>query len=385
MTETRPPPARERPPRGRARKVADGTRRAAIGDERRVGLWLLPLFVLTAALAATLAGGLAVLYYSQQVASLRAETASARAQLDEAVATVESAVEEATTTIDEQVARVRAQLAQGLPVDSPNDAGVYAIAAQHEDGAVRVGSSFTVFSDENETFLITTYGLIAQSGGDTVDQVEVFVPGQTVTGTVHAFDRDLDLAAILLRGGPLPITEWRPPDEALALGDAVYLVGIGGPDTPTIAEGRVAALSARTIVPTVAFNSFTAGGPLMDNDGRVVGIATPGFRPFGPGEGALSYAVPIRSLCDGLLRCTSTDMDTSGEGGAQADPSPEAPGATAEPGASPPPTPPPRPAPPPRPTDDDETATPAPAPPTPSPEPPADGDGDDTDAGDDEE
>jgi hypothetical protein len=354
----------------------DRMRRVAVGDERRLGLWLLPLFLLTAALAATLAGGLTVLYYSQQVASLRAETAGARAQLDEAVTEVEAAVEQATSTIDDQVARVRAQLAQGVPVDSPNEAGVYAVAASHPDGAVRVGSAFTVFSDSNETYLITTFELIRQRGGGAVDRVEVFLPGQTVTGSVHSFDRSLDLAAVLLRGGPLPVTEWRPAEEALALGDALYLVGVGGPDTPTIAEGRVAAVSAEAIVASVLVNSFTAGGPLLDTEGRITAVAAPGYSPFGPGAGALGYAVPIRALCGGLLRCTSSDLGAAEVGGAGAVESGDrgAPGARSVPAPSPSPSPSPSPQPSPSPTG---TPPPEPAPdpegedaaPTPAPTP----------------
>jgi S1-C subfamily serine protease len=351
-------------------------RALGVGDERRLGLWLLPLFLLTAALAATLAGGLAVLYYSQQVSSLRTETAGARAQLDEAVATVEAAVEDATTTIDEQVARVRAQLAQDPPVDSPNDAGVYAVAAAHADGEVRVGSAFTVFSDENETFLVTTYGLVARRGGGAVERVEVYLPGQTVTGAVHGFDRSLDLATVLLRGGPLPVPEWRPAEEPVELGDVLYLVGVGGPDAPAVIEGRVAAASAETVVTTIAVNSFTAGGPLLDADARVVAIAALGFAPFGPAEGPLHYAVPVRSLCRGLLRCTASDLGAAGggEGGAvQEGAGGRAPGARATaPSPRPSPSPTPLPSPSPSPSPDGPTPPPpAPVTPTPPPDPQA--------------
>jgi hypothetical protein len=346
MTATRPPRVEPRGddddagwgPRGRgghrpSRRAISRVRRVAVGDERRIGLWLLPLFLLTAALAATLSGGLAVLYYAQQVSSLRAETAEARAQLDEAVTTVETAVEEATTAIDEQVARVRAQLAQGVPVPSPNDAGVYAVAARHPDGAVRVASAFTVFSDENETFLVTSYSAVSQAGGGAVERVEVFVPGQVVAGRVHAFDRSLDLAALVLSGGPLPVTEWRPAGEPLAIGDVLYLYGIGGPDTPAIVESRVAAASAEAVVPTTPVNAFTAGGPFLDVEGRIVAVGALQYRPFGPSAGALPYAVPIRALCDGLLRCTASDVGAGGlgEGGSQAGDRPTAPGARAQP------------------------------------------------------
>jgi S1-C subfamily serine protease len=313
----------------------------ALGDERRLGLWILPLFLLTAAVSATLAGGLVVLYYSQQVSQLREETETARAQVEETAAGIQTTADEATGAIEDQVRRFREQLAQGLPVTSPNEIGVYAVSASHTNGAVRVGSTFVVFSDEQETFLVTTYGLVATDEGSAVGRVEVYIPGQTVAGRVHSFDRDLDLAIVVLSGGPLPVPEWRPPDEAVELGDAIYLAGIGGPDAPTVAEGRVAAASLDTIVPTFPVNSFTAGGPLLDVSARVVGIATLGYEPFGPSDGALRYAVPVRTLCRQLIRCTQSDTGAGALGdqggfGAAPDPPATAPGTGAVEGQQPP-------------------------------------------------
>lgn len=352
-----------------SRRAARRARRVAVGDTRHVGLWLFPLFLLTAALAATLSGGLVVLYYAQQVADLRAETADARARLDEAVTDVDDAVDAATTAIDEQVARVLAELAQGLPVDSPNGAGVFAISAAHDDDEVRVGSAFTVFSDDEESFLVTTYELVRTAGGGAVESVQLFLPGQTVRGQVNGFDRGLDLATVVLSGGRLPVTEWRPADLALDLGDPLYLVGVAGPQAPSVVEGRLAAVSTDAVVGSLPVSSFTAGGPLLDIEGRVVAIAAPGFSPFGPATGGLGYHVPIRALCRSLLRCTSADVGAPGLGeSGSLTPSrgSTAPGANAT-------APQPRPSPPPQPSPSQQPlASPSPDPtPSPTQPPPA--------------
>ena len=42
-----------------------------------------------------------------------------------------------------------------------------------------------------------------------------------------------------LKGGPLPVLEWRPADEPVQRGDAIYAVGVAGASKPTILEGRV--------------------------------------------------------------------------------------------------------------------------------------------------
>lgn len=343
MTATRPrPPRAADGDRGRGRRAARRARRVVFGDERRLGLWLLPLFLITALLGATLAGGLAVLYYAQQVADLERTTATARAALDEAVERVNTTSEEATNVIEDQVRRFREQLAQDLPITSPNESGIYALSAQHENGAVRVASGFVVFSDDSETFVVTTYGLVATDDGFAVERADVLLPGQTVRGRVHNFDPELDLAVVVLTGGPLPVLEWRPAEEDVALGDAIYHGAIAGPDTPVVAEGRIAAASASAVVPTFPVNGFTGGGPLLDPSGRVVAIATPDHLPFGPTEGGVVYAVPIRALCQALVRCTESDLGTDSLGDPSdfgPDPTDPAPGAEAQPGATPTPPP----------------------------------------------
>ena len=139
--------------RGRARELL-------LGSPRRLGLWILPLFLVTALLGATLAGALAVLYYGQRVAQLEAATAGGRAEVEAAVERVTATADEAEAAIAEEVLRLREALAGSPPVERLSDAGVYAVAASHAGGEVRVGSAFVVLTGRDETALVTTYRLI---------------------------------------------------------------------------------------------------------------------------------------------------------------------------------------------------------------------------------
>jgi S1-C subfamily serine protease len=311
----------------RARDTARGLREVALGTERRIGLWILPLFLMTGLLGATLAGTLAILYYGQQVSRLESTTAAVRDQLDEAVEDVTATAATATEEIEDSVRRFQESLATGSPIESPAEAGVYAVSADHDGGEVRAGSAFTLFSDASSTFLVTTYRLVARDDGGAVTGVDVYAPEGTFTARLHNFDRDLDLAVLVLRGGPVPVLDWRPADEPVTRGDRIYLAGIAGPGTAAVLEGRVAGISDRAVVPALPVNAFVAGGPLLDSAGRVVAIASLGYAPFGSVEGDLTYGVPIRRLCDRLIRCTAEDVgglgDEGGSGGAPAEAPPE--------------------------------------------------------------
>lgn len=350
-------PARSGDARGLLRKGRD----VVMGTERRIGLWVLPLFLVMGLLGATLAGGLAMLYYGQQVRDLERSTTRVLAQLEERGAEIERIADEAQDSIEDQVRQVRETIAQEAPIGSPNEVGIYAVAARHPGGEVRVGSGFTIFSDAAETFLVTSYAVVATADGFAVRTADVYLPSETVTAAVHNYDRDLDVATLRLRGGPLPVPEWRPGDQEVRRGDRVYAAGIAGPGTPTVLEGVVAGVSAQAVVPDLPLNAFLSGGPLVDASGKVVGIASTSYAPYGPVSGDLTYAVPIRAICKRLVRCTRADLaadqlgDEGGTGTIRTSPTPE---------------PPPSPSPSPSPEPTTERPTPQPDPTTPA-SPPA--------------
>lgn len=319
-------PARAGDARGFFRRGRD----VIFGTERRIGIWTLPLFLIMGLLGATLSGGLALLYYGQQVRDLERTTSRARAQLDEVAEDLGQTAEEARKEIQDEARSVKEAVSRKPPIESPNEAGIYAVAARHAGGEVRVGSGFAIFSDSNETYMVTSYSTVESDDGFAVRTADVYLPGGTVTATVHNYDRDLDVATLRLRGGPVPVPEWRPGEQGLTRGDAVYVAGIAGPSTPTIVSGTIAGFSSATIVPDIALNAFLAGAPLLDASGKVMGIASLSYHPFGPVDGDLEYAVPIRLICKRLVRCTRADLqagqlgDEGGSGAVRrAPPAPE--------------------------------------------------------------
>ncbi|HVM15409.1 MAG TPA: trypsin-like peptidase domain-containing protein, partial [Egibacteraceae bacterium] len=278
-------------------------RELMMGSDRGFGLLLLPMFLMAALIGATLAGGLAILYYGQQVSRLEAETSDARAQVQQARDEVLEAAEEARRAIEEQVEAVRQALADDPPIEGPEQAGVYAVAASHANGERRVGSGFTLFSSSSETIVVTTYRLVATDDGFAVPTVDVLLPNRTANARVHNYDRELDVATLVMGDGAVPVTDWRPADEELGRGDRLYLAGIAGPGAEAVLQGSVGSVAPQAIVPSIPVNDFLAGGPLLDGVGRVVGIASLNYMPFGPAANEqLAYGVPIRAVCRELVQ-----------------------------------------------------------------------------------
>ena len=325
-----------------------------LGDRDRLGWWLLPMFLMVGLGGAVLAGSLAVVYYAQQVSQLEQETRGAREDLVGAVDEVRDAADEALESIADEVADVQERLARGLPLEDALEVGVVRLEVDVEvaggaaaprgggttqptvadedeadpgddpdpgggaDGGEdqadqspgtsappervrRAASGFVVVADGDEVFLVTTLGLLDDPRREEAVpldvEVAVRVPSGSTTATVHSWDADADL--LLLRAslrGVEPLS-WRPEDEPLAAGDRVIAVGATPGLAPVRVAGDVGAVDGRALVTDLPALELLAGGPVVDGEGRVVGVASARYRPFGPDP----LVVPVRRLCDRML------------------------------------------------------------------------------------
>lgn len=165
----------------------------------------------------------------------------------------------------------------------------------------RHGAGFVVVVDEEASYIVTSLRLLDDPRTEDrvpadVD-VTVRLPAGTTTGTVHSWDEEHDL--LLLRAQidnvePLP---WLDEDEAVAPGDRVVAVGATPGLEPVRVGSEVAGATRRAIVTTQPPLALVSGGPVVDLDGQVVGVASHQHAGLG-GDPAV---VPIRRLCDGLL------------------------------------------------------------------------------------
>jgi len=106
-----------------------------LGTGERLGLWTLPMFLIVGLAGAVLAGTIAVVWYSQQVTSLRDEIRDARDDLQGAVERVEVAGDEALTAIEDEVAAVQEVLTRNLPIERAEDVGLVLVRATVRDPA----------------------------------------------------------------------------------------------------------------------------------------------------------------------------------------------------------------------------------------------------------
>jgi len=143
--------------------------------------------------------------------------------------------------------------------------------------------------------------LIAMSHSLTGSSVELKVAGQAVEGTVERSDRIVGVSLIAAPTGEVAPVAWA--EAAPGLGDVIFALGDPGTGL-RITEGRVSAdsLSLRGrsghllegIEHTAPLPRGSAGGPLVDHEGAVVGLnvlrTDPGFL-FAVGASAVRPAL----------------------------------------------------------------------------------------------
>jgi S1-C subfamily serine protease len=169
-----------------------------------------------------------------------------------------------------------------------------------------VGTGF-IISDDG---YIVTNAHVVDDAGDVQVQLD---DGQTVEGDVIGASEAHDLAVVKIDGENLPTVELGDSDE-LQVGDQVVAIGnaLGLEGEPTVTSGIVSGLDrvlqepnnvsiANTIQTDAAINPGNSGGPLVDAQGRVIGINTAIANPSESNNIGFAIAItPAKDVIDSL-------------------------------------------------------------------------------------
>lgn len=177
---------------------------------------------------------------------------------------------------------------------------VYVRASGTRGRSVSTGSGFLADSHGD---ILTSYGMIAGAPTVTVE----FADDVTRRATVVAQDPDDDVAVLHadMTGVPTIAPLTLGESGNVRVGDPVLALGDPAGNSRTLTTGIVSALQQQTTAPgglSVAnviqtdapVSPGSEGGPLLDADGRVIGIT--GF------GGVVSFAVPIDTASAMLVK-----------------------------------------------------------------------------------
>ena len=282
----------------------------------------LALWLLIFAIGAGASGVVFFIAYERRLTELDARITSVKTEFEQRLDDAVAQLQQADRANQSGAAGPLGQANRLIAAVGPS---VVTVQGTDATGARTSGSGFVMNSTASQSWLITNYhlvaGSIAAAEGITAPvtptdvappvagvtpRVTVHLGGSDHTGTVYSWDAPNDLALIIVRVGNLPTLKFSSvvPTQGLP----VWAVGAAdGPVGAAATRGKLIDPTPQSYVTDAVFGPRSSGGPLVDSEGKVVGVltATATVTPPAPTSTAVSTstAVPARLACIEVVIC----------------------------------------------------------------------------------
>ncbi len=203
----------------------------------------------------------------------------------------------------------------GGVVGLPATAGpsVWLVETRGTDGQVVTGSAFAVVGHRGGTALVTSYEVIKAAAVSPGPAVELLKGDQRITAEVWSWDAAHDVALLVVDAEIPTLPLAGDQAQVGAVGQRVFAMSGFGGQGASAAPGVLIDHSAVGLQHTAPVGTLYTGGPLLDGEGRVLGMASATYSPLGVGPGAVPQAPDVSGLCAEILRCAEADQRTSAE------------------------------------------------------------------------
>jgi S1-C subfamily serine protease len=191
---------------------------------------------------------------------------------------------------------------------------VYLVETADDFGRPTVGSAFVVTADAEKSYLVTALSVVRAATKRPGPGIVIRKGDERTDAILWTWHEEPDLALLTVKKGSLPRLRWAAVEQAPTLGERVFAVAGVGSAGASITQGFVADISAVGIEHDATVTGPFTGGPLLNSDGEVLAIATPTYAPLGFTFPRLTFAPPIRIVCQNLLKCPTDATAASGAG-----------------------------------------------------------------------
>jgi S1-C subfamily serine protease len=226
--------------------------------------------------------------------------------IDQVRAAIQAEGDTALAQIDDQLSELQQFAAGGATLQALLDGvkpSVWFVSTLDEQGAPSVGSAFVVFSDSEQSFLLTSYEVVRAATVEPAPDVVLRQGDQELVATVFTWDEGRDLALLALPIGSQPALAFVADPNSIETGERVFAVSGLGATGASVAQGVVADAAGNAIQHDTPLGAAFRGGPLLASDGTVVGVSSRRYAPLGFDPLAVFFAPPIRLACEVVITC----------------------------------------------------------------------------------
>jgi len=278
---------------------------------RSILLWLL-IFALTG-VAFGVSGAFWWANFNSQVSDLRNDTQDFEARSTDAQSEIEDARAEAVGEIDTALAPLRGFLSetQMLQLGQQFSPAVQFIATLDDQGLPSVGTGFAVITDDKQTFYVTSYSTVRAATVAPGPDILLRKGADEVKGELWNWDPDHDLALVRADIPNQQVLEWVDDAAAAkAVSTRIFPVsGLGGAGS-SLTTGTVIDQSSVGFQHDAPLGNAWQGGPIVNVEGKVLGVASLSYAPLGFASGdQVHFSVAVNELCRTLLSCSGTSRE----------------------------------------------------------------------------
>lgn len=270
--------------------------------------------LMSAGIGAAFSGAAFFAYYDDRLSENERTVARFVEGFDQQFTDASGALDEIRT---DAVATIRTELAplesyvadtQGV-VELPATAGpsVWLLETRTEAGSVQHGSAFAIVGHQGGTALLTSHRVVQAATTEPAPAIELVKDGRRLTATLWSWDVGRDVALLVVDEAIPTLDLADPTTQVRSVGGSMFaLSGFGGQGA-TASPGQLLDQSSVGLQHTVPVGTLFVGGPLLDSEGHVLGVAADAYRPLGLDPGAVAHAPDVSAICDTVLRCSESD------------------------------------------------------------------------------
>ena len=266
--------------------------------------------ILATSLGAAFSGAVLYAYYEfrlDRTDSKAEEFASTfKDELDKAVKIIQSERDTAKEAVRDELKPLEQLAATGETLERLREEvspSVFFVSTLAEDGSPSVGSAFVVFSDAEQSFLLTSYNTIRAATQTPGPPIKVRQGNDEVDGRLQSVDPDKDLALLAINRGNVKRLPWADGDPIIGIGERVFAVSGLGAGGGAVSQGLVGDVSSVGVQHDSPIGPQFQGAPLVNSNGEVVGISSRAYAPLGFSPDAVWFAPLIESSCEKVLQC----------------------------------------------------------------------------------